>query len=325
MSESRYDEPPKVSVIVPSILRDKLSRAVASVASQDYPRESIEIVLVVDKPDGSLIESSVEAEADLVLYTGGGKGATFARQLGVSESAGDLIAFLDDDDAWAASKLRAQVEAVRTVEATYVVAACRFREVGSSGKASPPVPSRLIEEGQRVEDYLFRGRGPTVGRASIPTSTILTTRRTALAVPWDTTLRRHQDWDWLVRACRLDGMTMLQLEDELVAKSMGSPASISSTSDWRTSLEWALRWRDAWSPTTFTDFVAGQVLRYAFQSRSLRGVAECLRLMRQARRAPSLNALALGLTGLAPRRIAERVFAGISTMLTALRTGRRTS
>ena len=98
------DERPLVSVVVPTRNRaDLLSDALGSLVEQDYPADRYEI-LVVD--DGSIDDtpSVVEALAQahskprLSLLRQPARNQNAARNRGVSEAKGELIAFLDDDE-----------------------------------------------------------------------------------------------------------------------------------------------------------------------------------------------------------------------------------
>jgi glycosyltransferase involved in cell wall biosynthesis len=98
------DERPFVSVVIPTRNRaDLLSDALGSLVEQDYPADRYEI-LVVD--DGSIddtpgvVEALAQAHSKprLSLLRQPAKNQNAARNRGVSEAKGELIAFLDDDE-----------------------------------------------------------------------------------------------------------------------------------------------------------------------------------------------------------------------------------
>lgn len=94
----------KFSVVIPTYNRAKmLAQALESVLSQSYaPLE----ILVVD--DGSTDDTSDVAErfGKHVRYIRqDNAGVSVARNRGIKESRGDIIAFLDSDDAWEPEKL----------------------------------------------------------------------------------------------------------------------------------------------------------------------------------------------------------------------------
>jgi mycofactocin system glycosyltransferase len=96
-SLAEMEDYPGVSVIVP--VRDQLEdigECLESLASLDYPRDRLE-VLVVD--DGSQIElTQLSASFDVrVIRLEASKGPAVCRNIGAGNASGDIIAFLDAD------------------------------------------------------------------------------------------------------------------------------------------------------------------------------------------------------------------------------------
>ncbi len=303
---------PSVSVVVPSTGRPQLLEAVAGVRSQDYPG-AVETVVVLDGEEDHGVAGRLRATGASVLRTLRRAGAGAARNLGSGAASGRLVAYLDDDDLWVPGKLTAQVGLLRDLAASGGAAApvvatsrVRFRPAGATS-LSRAVPDRLPVPGSRVEDYLFRRRRPSLGRALVQTSTLLLPRDLALAVPWDEDLPRHQDWDWVTRAQDEAGARFVMHPEPLVVCATGSAGSISAAADWSSSVAWAERRGGGWSPATRADFLAGQSLRYALQARSAPGVRAVLGAVARTRRVPSWQATAVGLGGLLTRRAFEAV------------------
>lgn len=102
-----------LSVIITTFHRNIsiLKRAVKSVQNQSYPY--IEIIIVDDNENKSLLSSDIEQfcirENIIYIKQFGNKGACDARNLGVVNSHGNYIAFLDDDDEWLPSKAMEQI------------------------------------------------------------------------------------------------------------------------------------------------------------------------------------------------------------------------
>ncbi|GAA1533387.1 hypothetical protein HD600_001895 [Microbacterium ginsengiterrae] len=298
-----------VSVVIPTTGRSSLDRAIESVNGQTFPRQDIEIVIVIDAPEPTPATTPVRnpllTPQDQVVYTGGVRNGGYARQLGTAKARGEWIAYLDDDDQWESQKLELQLAAV-PVDSPPVLVTGKVVEVSNSGSVTDAIPAQAYASGP-VEDYLFRRRGPVAGRASIFTSTILLPRDLAEEVGWQTDLPRHQDWDFLVRAQRA-GAKVIQVEASVARIAVGSPGSISAGARWRESLKWVQDVSADWSATTAVDFVAGQTLRYALQARSLSGIRACVVFALRRRRWPSVQSLSLGLAGAIPRSILERGF-----------------
>lgn len=105
----------KVSVIIPTYNRfDVLFRALDSVLNQSY--KEIEIIVVDDNYDNielrNKIKTKIKEEYSNVIYLCADKhlGGALARNIGIENSSGDFIAFLDDDDEYKSSKIEEQLQ-----------------------------------------------------------------------------------------------------------------------------------------------------------------------------------------------------------------------
>jgi glycosyltransferase involved in cell wall biosynthesis len=98
---------PFVSVIIPVYNGAKfIADAIKSVCMQSY--EPLEIVIV---DDGSTDDTSmiVRSFKGIRYIRQENYGCAAARNIGITQSSGELLAFLDADDYWAANKLNIQV------------------------------------------------------------------------------------------------------------------------------------------------------------------------------------------------------------------------
>jgi glycosyltransferase involved in cell wall biosynthesis len=294
-----------VSVVIPTVLRKSLISAIESARSQSS-EVTVEIIVVVDKDESAVRDAdpALAIDADVILFTGGQKGAPAARNLGVAAASGDWIAFLDDDDEWEATKLRDQLAAVSHLEADKFVISGQVRQRSEHGQVSRPIPDKTYEPVESVADYLFLRRKASLGRESIFTSTLLVTGSLAKAITWDESLKRHQDWDWLLKAEAAEAR-IIQIASPVSVQAVGSPASISASSDWRSSLSWCRQWRSTWGKRTYVDFIVAQPMRYALQARSVSGVTHCLREIISAARLPTIGPLLIGGAGILPRKKME--------------------
>jgi glycosyltransferase involved in cell wall biosynthesis len=114
---------PQVSVVIPTRnRRGLLSRTLATVLGQ----RDVELeVVVVD--DGSTDDTRawIEGLGDgrvRVVSNGAGPGVAPARNAGIEEARAPWLAFLDDDDLWAPTKLADQLEAVESLDGEWVLA-----------------------------------------------------------------------------------------------------------------------------------------------------------------------------------------------------------
>ena len=104
-----------VSVIIPSYNSSRyLSQAIESVLAQSYKEFEI---IVVDDGSTDNTRKAVEKFKDNVIYlykSNGGPAS--ARNLGISKSIGEYIAFLDADDYWLPKKLKTQIDFIKKHE-----------------------------------------------------------------------------------------------------------------------------------------------------------------------------------------------------------------
>ncbi len=100
----------KVSVIIPVYNRaDILKTAIESIFCQSY--KNIEIIVV---DDGSIlpVKNFIQPYLNRIrlIELSQNKGVSFARNVGIKESQGEYIAFLDSDDIWLPFKLKLQMD-----------------------------------------------------------------------------------------------------------------------------------------------------------------------------------------------------------------------
>lgn len=298
----------RVSAVIPSTGRPELVRALRSARNQVGSHE-IEIVLVLDWPADSIaLSDEIRALCDVITWTGGGKGGAAARNLGVQAAGADWIAFLDDDDEWMPNKLDVQMPvAVRAASPHVVVSSRHVQFHPLSHRETGAIPKELYTARQSVSEYLFARRRPQSSRATMCTPTIVCSRRLLEKVPWNEALQRHHDWDLLVRMSRVPDVKILQVEPVLCRVQMGSSQSISASSSWRHSLEWANSELRQEGDRVFADFLTAQPLRYAINARSIRGIVTVLRALVKARTLPTAGPAVIALGGFLPRRALTRL------------------
>ncbi|MGP6176018.1 glycosyltransferase family 2 protein [Microbacterium sp. A196] len=290
-----------VAVVIPSVGRPELKRAIESVGQQSISDVQLIVVADMATDDPRAPAVRVAAAEAQVIFTGGGAGGARARNIGLAAASGTWVAFLDDDDYWTPDKLQKQLSAAVTNDATVI--SSRVAQVSSLSLASvaSAVPSRLIARGEDPARYLFVRRRPGALRASLFTSTLLVRADLAKRVLWDESLPRHQDWDWILSLAKDPDFQVFHCPEVLVSIVVGSAGSISSGSNWRASISWAEQVLEPRDGRVFVDFVAAQTLRYALQARSWDGVRTCLRAITRARKVPSLGPVVIGAAGLLSR------------------------
>ena len=191
----------QVSVVLPVRNRaEALELAAISVLTQP---ETAELLVVDDASE----DGSVEVAARLsrldsrvrLLRLPQQRGAAFARNHGVGAASQDLVAFQDSDDVWLPGKLAAQVRHLAGHPEVDLVA-CQVVRLSATG--AELIPRRLSGATRlRVRDLLMRN--------VVTTQSILVRRAIARAIPFDTSLPRYQDWDFVFRVVQEGAVDLL--------------------------------------------------------------------------------------------------------------------
>lgn len=132
---------PKVSVITPTWQRARLllTRCIPSVLAQDYDGE-VEHVIVSDGPDPAL--AGLPGVVFLPEHRPAPNRGIWARIAGTRLATGELIAYLDDDNAWRPGHLRLLADAIgrEDVSFAYSRALCRNGKIGKTWEIGCPRP-----------------------------------------------------------------------------------------------------------------------------------------------------------------------------------------
>ncbi len=178
-----------ISVIMPAYnAAHTIRRAVDSVLAQSYA--SIELIIIDDaSADDTFSIASAYAAADprvRVLRNQPNAGVATSRNRGVAEAAYPLVAFLDSDDLWDATKLERQVEVMTDAACGVCFTASRF--VDDAGRAS----SYILRAPDRVT------RRELLRQNVISCSSVLVRRADLLAHPMPDDPMLHEDYAvWL--------------------------------------------------------------------------------------------------------------------------------
>jgi glycosyltransferase involved in cell wall biosynthesis len=181
---------PLVSVIIPCYnMAHWLGGAIDSVLAQDYP--NLEIIVVDDGSTDNTREVAVAFSQVKYLWRANG-GPAAATNMGIENSRGTFIAFIDADDIWLRGKLHAQVK--------HLIA---NPDVGLTF-----TPIQCSDEfGKRLSRNKLISRRPTFRQLLISCTIMPSTvviRRTCLDTVglFDPEIKGTDDWDmWLRIAC----------------------------------------------------------------------------------------------------------------------------
>lgn len=200
MGQQPVQEPnawPSVGVVLVTHDRPALMRrALASICSQDYPgRLEVRVVFDRAEPDDSLeTDAGTDTDDRRVRVLGNTRtpGLCGARNTGVLDLAGDLVAFCDDDDAWEPGKLRRQVAALEAEPAALFATTAMVVDVGGRS-----VVRTLGADRVRLEQ-LIRSRLTMLHSSSFLARRALVTENGLV----DETLPQSmaEDWELLLRA-----------------------------------------------------------------------------------------------------------------------------
>ena len=207
-----------VSVVIPTYNRAHfLGAAVASVRAQTWP--CTEIVIVDD--------GSTDNTAEVVAALGDGiryvvqpnAGPAVARNRGIREAHGDLVAFLDTDDRWLNEKIARQIEIFQR-DSTVVLVGADMAIEDETG--SVQVSSNFERRGLQAFFASLDGRPiPEAPRRLlelnfINTSTVLAQREVLLALEgFDPRLRYGEDLELWLRIAARHGVACLPSVQEI--------------------------------------------------------------------------------------------------------------
>lgn len=272
MSEALYQTigaaVPRVTAVIPTFNRPEfVTRAVYSALRQTV--SDIEVVVVIDGPDQATERTLGEIgdERLRVVSLPASGGANEARNCGVRASMAEWIAFLDDDDEWLPDKIEKQLRFAEDVKFEFPVICSML--IARSPTHDQIWPRRLPGPKEPLSEYLFCQGGLTHGEGALQTSTILTRRGLLMETPMGMGLKRHQDWDWILRVSTHPSVCIAVVPEPLCIYSIeGTRPSIGRETDFQFSLDWAAKRRDLITPKAYSFFIATQCVTRARKSKA---------------------------------------------------------
>lgn len=182
-----------ISVIIPTRNRATMvQQAIESVLDESNAAIGAEILLVDDSSDDA---TEILARRYPIRYMRGpGAGVSAARNLGMHESTGTHITFLDDDDTWPRHNLRRQIALLDT-QPQYGAVCSQVVLTDEQGRlTSPAYPDPPFAAGWMFDNFL----------SYIPqVASLLVRREIALSTgDFDPELLGGEDWDWALRLAR---------------------------------------------------------------------------------------------------------------------------
>jgi glycosyltransferase involved in cell wall biosynthesis len=175
----------KVSVVIPTYGRARqVEQALSSVLAQTFG--DFEVVVVDDGSPEPLRLAAADGRVRLVRHETN-RGPSAARNTGIRAARGELVAFLDSDDLWFPKKLERQVALLE--DGRYGACVTGFEYDTEEGFS--------VEAPRRPRSWL---RELSMGCRLSPGSTLAVRRACYETVGlYDEAMRRHEDYDWLLR------------------------------------------------------------------------------------------------------------------------------
>jgi glycosyltransferase involved in cell wall biosynthesis len=187
----------KVSVIIPNYNYGRyLGEAIQSVLDQTLKPHEVIVVDDGSKDDSVEVARSFGSEVKVIVQENAGVGA--ARNRGVQESTGDIVAFLDSDDRWYPEKLEHQMKIFSEDQEVGIVT-CFMREFDSEGNT---VAVYTQEIDGHIADRVLRLDASVVG----PGSAVVLRKHLFEAVGgFDVERELHpsEDWEFFYRVTRI--------------------------------------------------------------------------------------------------------------------------
>lgn len=256
-----------ISIIIPTFERKTgetpdllLNRALKSIYSQTY--NNIEIIVIIDGKS-ELLENLLRNEQkkclNLNFYSYGEKvGAATTRNFGVKKAKGEWIAFLDDDDEWLPNKLTDQMNYMKKNDAGICFSSIEF-----NGKK---IPRKKYNQKKDISEFLMNRKfGRHIG--IVQTSTIMVHREIVCEIPFTYGLKKHQDWDWIIRTAK--NYPVHHYDKVLSIYNTDVQMRMSKNSSWRYSLNWINQSGDYVTRKAYCFFVLETILKGIKEDNSL--------------------------------------------------------
>lgn len=188
------DENPLVSVVLPTYnRREYLTEAIESVINQTY--SNIELIVIDDHSSESprnIVDNISNSGLQNIVFLRHeeNKGVSAARNTGIEQANGQLVALLDDDDLWSPDKIERQVVEFQRGGSETGVVCSGIRSIDADGST---IRAREVQYTGSITKELLCG-------AIVPLPSVVVRRDVLLeAGLFDERLLAYEDQEWMIR------------------------------------------------------------------------------------------------------------------------------
>lgn len=202
---------PLISIVIPTFNRsESIPKTVESVLNQTY--SNWELIIVDDGSNEStikLLSMYVSDHDNIKLFKRSKfrvKGANSCRNIGIENSIGEYIAFLDSDDFWMSLRLERLVEFINQTKSLAIYSGATDQHIDKSCFRK----SRPIGQNESSFDFLI------ANDTYAPTPSLVVHLSLLKVVRFDELLNRHQDYDFYIKIHSLFHWCYMESNDIIV-------------------------------------------------------------------------------------------------------------
>ena len=201
---------PLISIIIPAYNTEKyLPQAIGSVLSQSYKDTEIIIVNDGSKDRTPIIADSYKKkDVRVKLFNQNNKGLSAARNTGIQNASGEIIAFLDSDDWWHSTYL--EIMASRLIsQSSLGISFARIQYADENGNLIPMFTRGHVEKIKK-EDFFY------MNPLSCGSNLVMKRKHLESTGLFDESLKKVEDLDFLYRAASNEKYRISGIKDYLV-------------------------------------------------------------------------------------------------------------